>query len=331
VLWNADYQSDSLYALVLEDGETTTRGDEHTLDLLLTYEFRNYGPGEVPELDVYIAVPGDLPNQTLLSPVRFTPEPLEILHDRWRQPVAHFHFENPPLAERLQIRMETTAELSTARRLIYPHEVGTLDDIPADVRKTYLVDEDKYRIHDPLIEKAAKEAVGEETNPYWMMRNIHKYIRERLHYELAGGWNVAPRVLARGSGSCSEYTFLFISLCRAAGIPARYVGAVVVRGDEASTDQYFHRWSQVYLPGYGWVNVDPQGGDKEKPADVAASIGTVSNRVLITTQGGGASEYLKWGYNYEQTWTAKGPVKIHAEALGEWSPAKVTEAVSDAP
>mgnify|MGYP000216985429 CR=1 FL=1 len=45
------------------------------------------------------------------------------------------------------------------------------------------------------------------------------------------------------------------------------------------------------------------------------------DHVLITTEGGGASEYLGWNYNYEQTWTARGPVKIHAEAVGEWSPA----------
>ncbi|MFZ5434466.1 MAG: transglutaminase-like domain-containing protein, partial [Calditrichota bacterium] len=136
----------------------------------------------------------------------------------------------------------------------------------------------------------------------------------------AGGWNVAPQVLTRGNGSCSEYTFLFIAMCRAAGIPARYVGSVVVRGDDASTDEYFHRWSQVYLPGYGWIHVDPQGGDKEKPADVAESIGVVENIFLITTEGGGASEYLDWSYNHNEKWTGHGPVKVHIEALGEWSP-----------
>jgi transglutaminase-like putative cysteine protease len=98
------------------------------------------------------------------------------------------------------------------------------------------------------------------------------------------------------------------------------VGSVVIRGDEASTDDVFHRWSQVYLPGYCWVHVDPQGGDRERPGEVAESIGVLSNRFLITTEGGGASEYLGWNYNYEQTWTSRGPVKVHAEAVGEWSP-----------
>ena len=101
-----------------------------------------------------------------------------------------------------------------------------------------------------------------------------------MTYELSGGWNVAPQVLTRGNGSCSEYTFVFISMCRAAGLPARYVGSVVVRGDDASFDNTFHRWSQVYLPNYGWMHVDPQGGDREKQSEIAASIGQVDNRFL---------------------------------------------------
>ena len=117
-------------------------------------------------------------------------------------------------------------------------------------------------------------------------------------------------------------------MCRAAGIPARYVGAVVIRGDDASSDEVFHRWSQVYLPNYGWVHVDPQGGDREKPCDVAASIGAVGNQFLITTAGGGASEYLDWNYNYQEKWTGRGPVKIHSEAVGEWSPADTTKILS---
>ena len=328
VLWCADYQDDRVYSLVSDDGNAIKLSKPHTLALQLTHEFRNYGPGVVPTLDVYIAVPGDLPNQKLLTPAQFMPEPLEVIQDRWAQPVAHFRMTDLPLSERKRIVMNATAELSEARWFSYPHKVGKLQDMPQDVHELYLGDEDKYRINDPGIQDAVRTAVGKETNPYWMMRSIHRHIREHLRYELAGGWNVAPHVLQRGTGSCSEYTFLFISMCRAAGIPARYVGSVVIRGDEASSDEVFHRWSQVYLPNYGWVHVDPQGGDREKPAEVAASIGLVGNQFLITTAGGGASEYLDWNYNYQEKWTGKGPVKIHTEAVGEWSPVDSTKTIS---
>lgn len=319
-LWCTDYQSDSLFKLVIDDQEPLRESKPKTLALTLTYEFRNYGPGTIQDLDVYIAVPGDLISQRLLRAPIFQPEPTAYIRDQWEQPIAHFRLTDTTATRHLLIRMEVEAELSDTEWYVYPHKVGNLSDAPDDVRKPYLIDEEKYRIMDPVIQTAVKDAVGTETNPYWMMRAIHKYIRDRLHYELAGGWNVAPQVLERGNGSCSEYTFVFIAMCRAAGIPARYVGSVVVRGDDASTDDVFHRWSQVYLPGYGWIHVDPQGGDKPGPADVAASVGTVDNRFLITTAGGGGSDYLSWGYNYHVKWQSRGPVKVHSEATGEWSP-----------
>ncbi len=295
VLWNVDYQDDRIYALVLDDGAAVQIRNPRALELTLTHEFRNYGPGDVPTLDVYIAVPDSLPNQKLLGPVTFDPAPLEIIKDQWQQPVAHFHREQLKLAGRERITMHAAVELSDTRTFVYPHRVGKLSEIPQDVRKAYLVDEDKYRIHDSTIVDAARAAIGGETNPYWMMRAIHKYLREHLFYELAGGWNIAPEVLKRGNGSCSEYAFVFIAMCRAAGIPSRYVGTVVVRGDDASSDDVFHRWCQVYLPPYGWVHVDPSGGDKEQPAEVAESIGNVENRFLITTAGGGASKIPRLG------------------------------------
>ena len=320
VLWSVDYQDRMIFRQVIEDDEVFKRSEPHILDLTLTYEFRNYGPGDVPELDVFLAVPFDMENQTLIGEIQYNPQPSEFVKDRWNQSVASFHLRDlkPTTFQRIDLTLAT--ELSDTRWFVYPHKVGSLKEIPKEISSKYLVDEDKYCIGDPVIIEAVKAAVGDETNPYWMMRGIHKYIREHLHYELAGGWNVASQVLTRGSGSCSEYTFVFIAMCRAAGIPARYVGSFVIRGDEASTDEVFHRWSQVYLPEYGWIHVDPQGGDSESPAKVAGSIGSVSNRFLITTQGGGASDLLGWNYNYDQQWTSRGPVKVTTVVFGEWSP-----------
>ncbi|MBU1706605.1 transglutaminase, partial [bacterium] len=62
--------------------------------------------------------------------------------------------------------------------------------------------------------------------------------------------------------------------------------------------------------------------DDEAPADVADYFGHIANRYLITTEGGGASEYLGWNYNANETWTSKGPVKVHVETVGEWSPSR---------
>ena len=137
---------------------------------------------------------------------------------------------------------------------------------------------------------------------------------------MIGGWDVPEVVLKRGSGSCSEYTYTFVALCRAAGLPARSQGSIVVRGDDASIDEAFHRWAQIYLPNYGWVPVDANRGDAESPADQARGIGGLSNRFLITTQGGGDSEYLRWGYNSFARYQTSGYCRIEQDNFGFWEP-----------
>ena len=94
----------------------------------------------------------------------------------------------------------------------------------------------------------------------------------------------------------------------------------MVRGDDASIDDAFHRWAQIYLPNYGWVPVDASGGDGATPADQGRAFGGLSNRFLITTQGGGDSEYLGWSYNSFGRYKSTGYCKVEEDTLAFWEP-----------
>lgn len=319
-LWNADYQVDSLFQIVIRDNERYALSDKRYAEVEFTHQLKNFGTAFVQKADFYFAVPKDGDSQRLEGDIRFDPAPADFVTDRWDVKLAHFHFENIAPGQIVAPSMKVRARVYDIQYFIYPDRVGSLADIPKGIKSTYLVDEDKYAINDPYIRKTVKEVVGNEKNPYWIVRRIFDHIRTHMRYELAGGWNIAPTVLKRGTGSCSEYTFVFISMCRVAGIPARYVGSVVVRGDDASYDEYFHRWAQVYIPNYGWLHWDAQGGDKDWPRDQTSSIGHLSNRFLLTTFGGGNSEYLEWGYNSNVFWTAEPRAEVHFENIGEWRP-----------
>ncbi len=318
-LWNVDYQTDSLYQLVRQDDELYTLENQRRARVTFTHEVKAYGQGRLRDLNVYIAIPEDLPQQKILAK-SFSPENHRVVKDRWNQPCAHFHYENVTSGTTIRSTMVVETEISEINYFIFPDRCGTLKDIPRDIKRTYTADGSKYQLKDPYIRDQAKEIVGGETNPYWMARKIFDHVRNALEYEMVGGWNAAPVVLKRGTGSCSEYTFSFIALCRAAGIPARYVGSIVVRGDDASLDEDFHRWPEIYLPNYGWIPIDPQGGDKPLPRDRATYIGHLSNRFLITTQGGGDSKYLGWYYNSFEDYQTDPQVRVNIEHFGEWEP-----------
>ena len=296
------------------------RTDPRSETVAFVHEVYNFGPGTVRSADVYVAIPEERASQTFGGEPKFEPEPAEIVTDQWGQRSARFHGTDIGPNESLRATMTVELASWSVRWHIDPDRVGGLSGVPSDIRARYTKDGSKFLIGDPVIRDAVDEALGDERNLYWMVRRIARHIQDRMFYELAGGWNVAPAVLTRGNGSCSEYSFVFLAMCHAAGIPARYVGSVVVRGDDASTDNVFHRWPEVYYPGYGWVPADAQAGDSAAPERQADAMMSLPNRFLITTQGAGGSDHLAWNYNSNATWTCDGYCKVTERVWGDWSP-----------
>lgn len=319
-LWCADAETRTLARISISSPAPYITHSPKRQRLDYVERWRNFGPGTVKELDLWLAVPQDLPNQTLHGEPLFEPKPEGFVTDKWGQRFAHFHFREIAPGGEVAAAMKVEATLKRVQWFLRPEAVDGVEMIPAGIRARYLVDGPKLALQDPVIQSAVKEAVGEEKNPYWMAQKINRYIQDHMRYELVGGWNTAPVVLKRGSGSCSEYTFVMVAMCRAAGLPARYAGSVVIRGDDASRDDVFHRWVEVYLPNYGWVPIDPSGGDSPAPEEQAKYFGGLDNRFLITTLGGGDSEYLGWDYNSQAKWVAEGRVKLMQEKDGEWVP-----------
>jgi hypothetical protein len=317
-LVNIDYQKDAVFEIIVKDGLTYKTFSPRRAAVDFSTEAIILGEGRIESLDISYAIPSDRPNQKLLSEPIFEPAPSRSERDLWNQPIAVFHFEDLDPPKSVDVTMKVSLETSAIRYFVYPDEVGS--KIPDDIAKRYLADDTKYDIHNAYIEDIIKNVVGDEKNLYWRARKLYQYLIENMEYELAGGWNTAPTVLERGNGSCSEYSFSYIALCRAAGVPARYVGSLVVRGDDASYDDVFHRWNEIYLPGYGWMPVDANAGDRDLPAEQAAAFGGISNRFLITTEGGGGSEYLGWSYNHENKWISSGKCSVRFEAIAEWEP-----------
>lgn len=320
-LIGVDYQSDRISWIKRDDVDHVIRRRPRQAWVQFTHQLRNLGPDAVPSADLFVALPEPLLTQELLTPqTLLRPRPIEIATDPWGQRVARFHFDQVAAGDLASAQLTAQVRAWDVRWVIYPDLVKSLDQIPADVRKQYLADTPKFDLKNPVIVDAVKQAVGRERNPYWIARKVYRHLHQKMHYERIGGWDVAPKVLARGAGSCSEYSYVFIAMCRAAGLPARYVGALVVRRDAASFDDVYHRWVEVYLPPYGWVPVDPSRGDKQTEAGRADSFGHVSNDFLITTHSGGGSPLLDWSYNANERYTCAGRCRVDVEGIAEWSP-----------
>jgi len=319
-LWNVDFQTRKLYQIVINDDPMYRLSDTRRARLEYLWALSNYGPGNATEVTLSVALPMALPRQKLLSEITYSQPPSKKARDRWGQECAVFDLGTVAASSKAAVTYTVEAEISAVRYLIMPDKTGTLADIPADIRDTYTVDGSHLLITSPYIRKTVKKIVEDEKNPYWVARKIYDYVTAHIAYEMIGGWDIPEEVLKRGKGSCSESTYTFVALCRAAGLPARYQGSVVVRNDDASIDDAFHRWAEIYLPNYGWVPVDASRGNPRLPVDKARGFGELSNRYLITTIGGGDSEYLNWGYNSFAKYKMTGFCKVEEDNFGFWEP-----------
>ena len=76
-------------------------------------------------------------------------------------------------------------------------------------------------------------------------------------------------------GVCQDYAHLLLALARAVGLPARYVCGYVFdakRGDVIGSHAS-HAWCEFWLPGYGWLGVDPTNKRVVHEAYVASAVG----------------------------------------------------------
>lgn len=65
-------------------------------------------------------------------------------------------------------------------------------------------------------------------------------------------------LLASPGGKCADISSVFVSLARAAGVPAREIfGIRLPAGPEGEMTRSQHCWAEFFLPGTGWVPADP--------------------------------------------------------------------------
>jgi len=65
-------------------------------------------------------------------------------------------------------------------------------------------------------------------------------------------------LLQKPGGKCTDISSVYVALCRAAGVPAREIfGLRLGRNAKEDITTWQHCWAEFFLPGTGWVPVDP--------------------------------------------------------------------------
>ncbi len=135
--------------------------------------------------------------------------------------------------------------------------------IPSDIKEEYTKSvEGLWHVKNPLIENIANGIIENISNQYYQAEQILNYVQDRLEYKTQSKAHDDLWAYKNREGDCSEYAILFISLARAADIPAKFSAGYLysLESDKVNPrglGRFGHAWAYIYLPNVGWTPVDP--------------------------------------------------------------------------
>jgi hypothetical protein len=246
------------------------------------------------DLKVWIPIPREWDSQKNVQIVSVQPEP----HSRYTDPEYGnhiFYWDFGKYPEKPSYRVDIKVRLISyqIRTKIDTSNIKPFDTTSVEY-KLYTRSEHIINIS-PKVKELAKEAIGNETNPYLQAQKILTFVNMKIHWFQHMGdrsldWLLSHPVIDESSGQeyytgdCSHYSALFVAMCRSVGIPARSVDgrigwAPFLNEDNSKTifpqdtlvsDDGFagaqhhglgvHMWAEFYLQDIGWIPADANAG-----------------------------------------------------------------------
>ena len=182
----------------------------------------------------------------------------------------------PEKTKKLEIVVDLVADLTSINPFDFFLEEGaenfpfTYDEGLRAELAPYLVRSDSA----PGLDELARELMPKEPmRAIDFLVSVNQRINSIVDYRIRmeAGVQSCDETLRSKSGSCRDSAFLFVQLLRTIGLAARFVSGYLVQlvpdekpleGPEGPTEDFtdLHAWTEVYLPGAGWVGLDATSG-----------------------------------------------------------------------
>ena len=178
-------------------------------------------------------------------------------------------------ASELEITVDLVASLSSinpfdfflepeAEKFPFTYEPETLDDL----KPYFALAPAGPKLHGLLasIDRTPRKTID-------FLVELNQRLEEEIDYvvRMEPGVQTSEQTLELGSGSCRDSAWLLCQALRHVGFATRFVSGYLIQltADQKSLDgpsgpeadfTDLHAWTEVYLPGAGWVGLDPTSG-----------------------------------------------------------------------
>ena len=146
----------------------------------------------------------------------------------------------------------------------YDNVISYVDPDPAKVLieqpRFFLEEQDPHIVFTPYMKALARDLTAHTDNPLEKARAIYDFITLNVKYSYMREYfaleSIAENCARNFRGDCGVQALLFITLCRCAGIPAKWQSGLNSSPESIGA----HDWAEFYVAPYGWMFADPSFG-----------------------------------------------------------------------
>jgi transglutaminase-like putative cysteine protease len=147
----------------------------------------------------------------------------------------------------------------------YPKlDVAKVQPLPADWNGADLGERLPHIAFTPEIRRDVAAIIGSETNALNKALKIFRWVSANIPWNAEDEYCTIPSFAIKGftarRGDCGVQNTVFITMCRIAGVPARWQSGYETKpGDRWG----MHDWAEIYIAPWGWLPADASYGVKK--------------------------------------------------------------------
>ena len=252
----------------------------HSFRLKLTVEVKEDAVPEGEVIRCWLPIPKPTELQTNIKIISTSPEYKYIAPEDAPQRTIYFETVADGKPKTFSVEFEYTIKGFYLE--VNPEKVKEYDE-NSPVYVKYTREEPPHIVFTPYIRRLVEKITNGEKNPYLRAWKIYKWITTNVRYATAYDYaiyeNISDYVARNLKGDCGMQALLFITMARAAGIPARWESGWYMNPKSYG----MHDWARFYIEPFGWLWADLSfgGARRQMPKYHSFYFGNIDNFRLV--------------------------------------------------